>query len=256
MKFINGITNYSDWRDMSKDNARTIARKAIIRAMAAKHILTLGQELQLVQAVNVSALTGKLDGYYSISTSVLMNDRCQARAKNPRSICADCYAASNVARYSNLTQALECNYEILNGFLISDTAWNVLCIPTTNGDARIESHGDVATVTCARNYIRIIRTHKHLNFGVWTKNVDLWEKAFEIEGKPENMEFIVSSYLTNVQMELTPSAAQYVDHIFTVYDAERAQAHNITINCGARCCATCRRCYQKDTEYYINEIKK
>jgi len=258
MKFINGITNYQDWRDVSKDNNKTIARKVIIRAMENKEDLTIADQFQLVQAINVSELSGKLEGFYSISTSVLMNKICQARARMEGSICADCYAANNVARYSQLTQALECNHIILNRFLIDTECWKALALPSTNGKFRIESHGDVETVTCARNYIRIIDAHKHLFFGVWTKNTEIWLKAFQLEGhKPENMKFIVSSPYKNAVLGITLDIAPYVDHVFTVYDPEFVKAHNVAINCGIRKCKDCMRCYNaSNREYQISELLK
>lgn len=48
----------------------------------------------------------------------------------------------------------------------------------------------------------------------------------------------------------------YVDKVFTVYDEKTILAENININCGARCCATCRRCYSKETEKVISEKLK
>lgn len=258
MTFIQGVTDYTTFRNAGpRDNGKTIVKKAIIARAIESRELTFKEMLDLVNSINVSELTGKLTGFYAVSTSVLMNPICQARAKVDGSICKECYAANNVARYSQLCQALECNYEILNGFLIDEIAWTALTIPTTNGYSRIEAHGDVATVTCARNYIRIINSHSWIKFGVWTKNIDLWIKAFELEGgKPENMTFIVSSPFVNVVMDIPEYAKPFVDHVFTVYDPAYVEEHDITINCGARDCGACLRCYKGNTDYYINELLK
>ena len=188
-KFINGITDYETWRDHSKDNKKHLERMELINALREKEELSTLDEIRLVSAVVVSRLTSKLDEFFGISTSVCMNPICQARARIPNSICAKCYASN--LHYGTQICALESNYYILNEFLISEDSWKTLAIPTINGYARIESHGDVATLNCARNYVRIINSHKYINFGVWTKNVDLWIQAFELEnGKPENMTFI------------------------------------------------------------------
>lgn len=239
-KFINGVTDYETWRDHTKDSGKYLARVALIEA----GIQTLADEVKLVNAVNVSTMGGKLEGYYSVSTSVLMNPICQERAKVPGSICAQCYAATYAAMRNELNQALETNFRILNEFLISETAWATLTWPTTNGDGRIESFGDVASVICARNYLRIIKTHPWINFGVWTKNVALWIRAFALEGgKPANMKFIVSSPKINEKVEISAEWLPYLDHRFTVYDAEFARENGIVINCGGAKCATCRNCY-------------
>ena len=239
-KFINGETNYNEWRDHARDNKRYLERMALI-SLGCKSIL---DELRLVNAVNVSAMSGKLDGFWSVSTSVLMNPICQQRARDPESICHDCYAAVTASRYSELTQALETNYHILNEFLISEDSWKALNWPTTNGYGRVESFGDVASVTCARNYLRIIRSHPHIKFGVWTKNVALWIRAFALEnGKPENMKFIVSSPIVNVPVEIPEEWMPVVDHRFTVYTKEYAEENGVEINCGGRKCMTCMNCY-------------
>ena len=249
-KFINGHTNYEEWRNVDrKTNNLYLARLAV----TAKGITEFSDEFALVNAINVSEMSGKLEGYYSVSTSVLMNPICQARAKDPESICSKCYAAATASRYSGLADALETNYKILNGFLISELAWSTLAWPTTNGDARIESFGDVASVTCARNYLRIIKTHPHLNFAVWTKNPGIWKAAIKAEGgKPKNMKYILSSNKVNEPQEFDAESMALADHRFTVHDNNS----NVTINCGGRKCATCRRCYADNTEFDVAERLK
>lgn len=250
--FVNGVTDYNEWRDHAKDNKRYLERMALI-SLGCKSII---DELRLVNAVNVSGMSGKLEGFWSVSTSVLMNPICQQRAKDPGSICHDCYAATIASRYSELTQALEANHRILNEFLISKEAWSALNWPTTNGYARVESFGDVASITCARNYLRIINSHPHIVFGVWTKNVNIWMHAFELEGgKPANMKFVVSSPYTNHPVDIPEDWLPYVDHRFTVYTAEFAEANGIVINCGGRKCMTCMNCYENGP-FDINELKK
>ena len=247
--FVNGVTNYDEWRDHSKDNKRYLERMALISS-------GLSDAMRLVQAVVVSKMTGKLEDMWALSTSVLMNPICQCRAKDPECICHDCYACTSASKYSTITQALETNHHILNDFLIPETAWAALHFPTTNGDARIEWAGDVASITCARNYLRIIKTHPWLNFGVWTKNVNIWIHAFELEsGKPKNMKFIVSSPYVNRPVEIPEEWLPYVDHRFTVYTKEYAEAHGIVINCGGRKCVICRNCYG-DGPFDIAELKK
>lgn len=262
-------TDYEAWRDHEKDNAVYNRRMNVIEVMAAKvkteSGLTIADEINLVQCIAVSELSDKMTDFYAVSTSCLMNPRCRERAKNPELICFYCYATGNAVRFSGLMQCIETNYRILNTHLLSETALATLAIPTKNGAARIEAHGDVASVICARNYIRIIKTHPWIHFGVWTKNLDLWLEAFRLEGKPENMTFIVSSCIVNKVYKVPESAKQYVNKVFTVYSKEYAEQNKITINCGtyegthpvnARCNA-CMRCYSKtDSTYYINEILK
>ena len=210
-----------------------------------------------MQQLGVSVMTGKLEDLYSLSTSVLMNPICQFRAKDEDSICKYCFAASTASRYSGLALMLETNTIILTKFLIPESVWGTLVWPTTNGDARMESFGDVMNVTQARNYLRIMRSHSWLHFAVWSKNEGIWYAAFKKEGgKPKNMKFIVSSPKLNVRVELPAYIIPYVDHVFTVYTKEYAEANGIEINCGGRKCITCRNCYKCGTAFYINELKK
>ena len=268
--FINGVTNYEEWRDHSKDNKKFTERMSIIsELLPRKDNLTLGEQIMLVMIVIVSSLTGKLEDFYAISTSVLMNKICQARAKVEGCICMACYAARAAGSRSSLCQALETNFLILNNFLISEEAWRILPIPSINLAARIEAHGDVATEICAINYIRIINSHKHLTFAVFTKNIELYRNVLETCGKPDNMIFILSSPMENCPVEVPEWAKKYVDYVFTVYTKEYAKEHNIEINCGTweghdldHRCKTCMRCYDKEAcntkkyGFYINELKK
>lgn len=268
-KFINGVTDYEEYRKNCKENDVYLSKMAIVNAILAKkergEEITLIDQIMLVRCINVSTLTGKLEGFYAISTSVLMNPVCQERAKDPNSICSKCYAAKGAAFRTALALSLEVNHLILNNFLICEDAWRTLVIPTTNGKSRIESHGDTASSTCAINYLRIIRTHDFLTFGVWTKNTNHYRIAFNKEGKPKNMIFILSSDKKNVVADVPADMVEYVDHVFTVYELEYAKEHGIKINCGVydenykqidHHCKTCLRCYTFGTEFYINELIK
>lgn len=264
-KFIQGVTNYEEWRDHAKDNKKYLERMALIsELLPKKNNLGVADQYRLANALAVSELTGKLEGFYAISTSVLMNPICQARAKCEGCICKDCYAANNVARYSGLSQALETNYLILNNFLLEEEVLSTVAIPSTNGKSRTESHGDAATEICAINHKRIINSHRHLFFSLWSKNLNLYKPVFETEGKPDNMNFIASSPMENEVMEVPADCKWFVDKVMTIYKPEYAREHGIEINCGTwntgdldHRCKNCMRCYNPDNnEYYINELKK
>lgn len=257
-RFENGHTNYNAWRDTRSDNKKHIVRMNTINDIRDHGIRSYADYIRLVNTVCVSEMTGKLTGFYSISTSVLMNDRCQARAKNPNTICARCYAAMSLNNYDGLMMCMESNYIILNTWLIPESAWQTLALPSTNGKFRIEAFGDVASVTCARNYIRIIKTHAWLHFGVWTKNSDLWIEAFEQEGgKPSNMTFLVSSIFMDKPYVITEKERKYVDHVFTVYRPATIDKNNIDINCGSRNCNGCMKCYTPENkDFNIREKLK
>ena len=266
MKFIHGVTNYEEWRNHDKDNKKYLERMEIIKDLLhKKDSLTFSEEVLLASLIVVSALTGKLEDFYSISTSVLMNPICQARANFKDCICAFCYAAAGVARFSGLCQGLETNYIILNNFKLSEDALATVKIPSMNDAARIESHGDSATEICATNHSRLVASHKQLTFGVWSKNLAFYKNVFDREGKPNNMIFIASSPIINKPIEISEEMKWYVDHVFTVYEKEYAKQHGIKINCGKwvkaetldHRCKLCMKCYNNgNKDYYINELLK
>lgn len=267
------VPSYEEWRDHSKDNMTYLKKRAIIDPILDKvahgEKLTCADYYALVGCINVSVLTGKLEGYSALSTSVLMNPFCRKRAScgNSKCICTHCYAASGVQRYGNtLGQSLECNTMILNGVEIPEEVWAVLAIPTTNGEARIEAHGDTASVTCAVNYNRIMKSHDSLDFGDWSKNLGHYYVAFDREGKAKNCSFVASSPMVNRRMTIAQRYRWFVDHRFTVYEREYALAHKININCGQytetlekidqRCKNCARPCYHLGGVFDIAEILK
>lgn len=237
------------------------AKKAVLIEKLEKlergETLTFADELQLVNCIHVSALTGKLEEFYSLSSSVAENDICRRRAMNKCSICSKCYAKDSVSYRSGLKLCLLINHIVLNCFDISANAWATLAIVSSNGKFRFESHGDVASVQAATNMNRIIETHKWITFGVWTKNYNFWHRAFLKEGKHENMVFIVSSDTVNKVLDVPEFIRPYVDHVFTVFTFAYVKAHNIKIHCGYHHCKDCMLCYTLgNAQFYVNEILK
>ena len=72
--------------------------------------------------------------------------------------------------------------------------------------------------------------------------------------KPENLNIIISSLFINKQLNI--SNYNFADKVFTVYDKKTATDRNININCGARDCSTCLKCYTKNDIKVINELLK
>jgi hypothetical protein len=72
--------------------------------------------------------------------------------------------------------------------------------------------------------------------------------------KPDNMTILYSSIRVNECESDILNKYDFIDKVFTVYDPETAKG--IAINCGARDCRKCARCYARDTESLVNEILK
>ena len=202
--------------------------------------------------VHVSdSMSGKMTDIPSISTSCLVNPICLKRMQDGNSICAHCFAAGTLERYTAAGLATESNFKLLN-----DSVLPAEMLPAFKNSVdigRIESFGDVYTVTQALNYANTAYNNPHVTFAWWSKNVAIVARAFDMIGKPANVILIESAPKVNTPIK--PSS-HYVDKVFTVYTKEYIAAHNIVINCGARACNTCRRCYRKDTETVISEELK
>lgn len=196
----------------------------------------------------------KMAGIQSIGTTSLVNPICRKRKEACDGICAHCYADSLCKMRKSLNVHLVENYEKLTCRLLTPT--EAAAVPVTSMIARIESFGDVANVTQARNYIRIIRAHKWIHFGIWSKNCGIWHAAFKKEGKPRNCTYVHSSMNVNCPENIVQSMEKYVDHVFTVWSkdqyAEIIQQHPQT-ECAGLSCAQCQKCYRKGGSYYINE---
>lgn len=191
-------------------------------------------------------MSGKMDGIPSISTSCVCNPICIARMKNGNSICAKCFAVGTIKHYGALGKALESNFHLLN-----DSVLDLDLLPRFKSSVeivRIESFGDVASVTQAINYANICKVNPHVTFAWWSKNMSIIQKAFDIVGKPSNVIMVESAPLMDT--EINPSQP-CVDKTFTVYTKM-----SDNINCGKRSCMKCRRCYRFDTEKSVKELLK
>lgn len=238
---------------MSRKNNSVKTEKVV------KTIAIMGRVYQLKKskyAANESPIhvsdnmSGKMANIPSISTSCLANPICLKRMLDGDSICAHCFAETTLKRYEAAGEAM-----LNNTYLLTESILPLELLPVFPNVAivRIESFGDVANVTQAINYCNICKVNPLVTFAWWSKNVKIIEKAFDMVGKPENVILIESSPKVNQKIE---KSSHYVDKVFTVFSKEYIIANDIDINCGSRCCATCRRCYRKDTESDVREQLK
>lgn len=194
--------------------------------------------------------TGKMEGMQSLSTSCVCNPACLARMKDKDSICSHCFAAAMHKRYTALGIRMEQNTVALSARLYSHEE-----LPIINAAFfRFESFGDLSSVTHARNYLRICKRNPWTRFALWTKNPGYLAQAIKLEGKPNNLNVILSSpYMDTVA---DASRWEFVDKVFTVWTKSAIKAQNVAINCGSRKCLDCLLCYTKNDVHEINEILK
>ena len=196
------------------------------------------------------AMKGKMSNMLAISTSPLLNKNCQKNCKIENSICQKCYSIVSNKMYPRLRAMIERNTEILSNNILSKVE-----IPFINHTIfRFEAHGDINNAKQLQNYVNIAKANKHVVFALWTKQYKIVEKFFNKVSKPKNFVLIYSSLMKNVELKL--KNFKHVDKIFTVYSKDYIAEKNITINCGAKSCITCRTCYKKGGAKYIREQLK
>lgn len=197
--------------------------------------------------------TGKMAGFMSASTSCICNPACMARMKDESSICSKCFSAAMHKRYGALASCLERNTEVITGKL-----FEIDELPMINAAFfRFESFGDLSNVIQARNYLRICKRNPWTRFALWTKNPGFMAQAIKLEGKPENLNIILSSPYINTTCDA--SRWEFVDKTFTVWDKagkKELEACGKSINCGSKKCMACLLCYTKNNVTEIHESLK
>ena len=197
--------------------------------------------------------TNKMEGIASISTSVHCNKFCAARVNNcPGTVCRACFADRQLNFYTAQAKKLEKAHYFLNNCELSEKD-----IPTIDAQKfpffRFEAFGDIETAQCFTNYCTIARTNKKVNFTLWTKNPGIVQQAINSGVKiPSNLRIGLSSLYLNRPETEKANKYPFVKFLFTVYTEDYIKQHNVNINCGARSCRTCGKCYKKSLNRYGN----
>lgn len=228
-------------------------------------------------------MTAKMTNILSLSTNCNANPNCQARSRVCGSICEHCFASNTLDHYSSLDANTLANYWILTGSEFSNSDCEKIateivaaCQKNETHEFRLESFGDLANVTHARNYLYILyhlyKVSKRAGYkvicGWWTKNVNLLIAAYDKLDKAHKTAFhnvchlLISSMFCNQPISEDEKSAvekrlEMPVSVFTVYSPDYIQENNIVVNCGARSCHKCLRCYRMNHRgEYINEKLK
>lgn len=193
-------------------------------------------------------MSGKMSGVNCLSTSNLANPFCAARKKDRDCICSKCFADTTCKRYAALNRNMIRNTEIL-----TSTLFDVSEMPIVTGPIfRLESFGDLVNPLQCVNYFRLCKANPGVRFALWTKNPGFVRQALQVEEKPANLVILLSS--AKIGVKASAEKWPFIDKTFTVY--RKGEMPPEMINCGARSCITCQRCYSRDTENDIREYLK
>jgi len=137
-----------------------------------------------------------------------------------------------------------------NGELLSSTGLTEKQLPNIKTElCRFSAHGEIINRTHALNLFDIARANPSITFGFFTKRPNL----VPTDETPDNVVMIYSSTKINE----TAALPNGFDKVFSVFTEDFARENNIVINCGAKSCDTCRRCYSKTNGItFVNEIIK
>lgn len=199
------------------------------------------------------AKNSKMDGIGSISTSPLINKNCNKNRKIEGSVCQKCYSHTYNKMRPSLKNALIHNTKILTSHLLTYSE-----IPIINACFfRLESFGDLNNCTQFENYCRLAEKNPQCSFSLWTKNPDIIKTHLGAgRRKPKNLKLVYSSKMLNERQDI--KELKYMDKVFTVYTRDYIKENGIKINCGAKHCLSCQKCYgnKHNRTKYINEVKK
>ena len=208
--------------------------------------------LKAFKEIFISNPTGKMTGIPTITTSMMCNPICAERSKDPESVCSHCYASRGLKIYKAAREHYKDNTEILFSHELLPHEMPILNAKIV----RFESHGDLVNTTHAKNYIRIAYANPWATIAIWTKNAAIMNIAIKELGKPDNLICVLSSDRLNIPTE-EYKRFPWVNKVFTVYDKSYIDKHSVNINCGAKSCMSCRKCYTKDDpDFFINEKLK
>lgn len=218
--------------------------------------------------------TSKMADKHSLSTSVELNDFCQARQCleckktivdddeiDLEAVCPYCFSegisnARPTVRYSTARNSMIL-WQTEIPVPVWEEVWKKEFLSWNQPDFRIQSLGDVRTVTEAENYIRLEMAIKEMIETEWSKNWRIWLQAFRHLGKPKNSRYIHSSLYLNHFDQIPEAMKEYVDFRFTVFTVDYLRNHpEIVANCctldnkGRQCRRDCNECYAKNPKKY------
>ena len=202
-------------------------------------------------SVHISKMTGKLEGFKSISTNTLTNPFCIKMNKaKKKTICSVCYSHTMLNGYrKNMANALQRNSDLLSSKTLSKEELDETII--LDAFHRFDAHGELINMQHLTNLVAIVNHNPHCTFALWTKRKDYIKRLFDYVEKPKNLIVIYSNPTISSIMATPPL---YFDKTFNnVLEDEYVDQQN----CTGQKCKDCLLCYtHNDTHTIVEKVKK
>jgi len=198
--------------------------------------------------LKISEMSGKMKGIPAINTNPLSNSFCKkmSSSKAQGIICKDCYSCAMLKAYrKNCVPAFERNTQMLKVQMAEEK----LPVFKKNDIVRLHAHGELINQAHMKNFMRTAEKNPKITFSLYTKRSDIVNKVLDKSEKPNNMIIVYSNPLVDKPITTVP---KNFNKVFNVCRDE----HMDKINCGARDCNTCRKCYKMNEAKIIYEKVK
>jgi hypothetical protein len=202
-----------------------------------------------MKAVHQSNMSGKLDGFKSISTNTKTNRFCISmhNSKKKDQICTKCYSHKMLDTYrKNMEPALQRNSDLLSSRNLDDTEVPLIM----EAFYRFNAHGELINMQHLVNLVKIVEHNPHCTFALWTKRKNYIKELFSVRPKPANLILIYSNpKISNILKE----PPLHFDKTFNnVLEHENVSEQN----CTGQKCKNCLLCYKHNGVDTIVEMVK
>jgi hypothetical protein len=202
-----------------------------------------------MDAVHISKMSGKLDGFKAISTNTLTNPFCIKMNKAKKeTICKHCYSHTMLNGYrKNMAAVLQRNSDLLGSRTLSKEELPVIL----DSVFRFDAHGELINMQHLANLVAIVNHNLNCTFALWTKRKDYIKRLFDHVEKPKNLIVIYSNPTISSIMDTPPL---YFDKTFNnVLEDEYVDQQN----CTGQQCKNCLLCYNHSTtDTIVEKVKK
>jgi len=213
-----------------------------------KPTVSVEQGCEILKDLKTTNGAGKMELIRSANTSPVDNDFCLKMSES-KAICSSCYSMRSLKSYRKTCRPSWYR----NGVLLTMHEYPVEAMPVVMDRVfRIHSHGEIISPRHYRNIIRLACRNPETIFAFWSKRKDIVQRA-GVENIPSNVIMIYSNPSVDRVSRIIPKG---FSKVFNVVSKEHAKRNKIAVNCGARKCFECQRCYKFETESVIVELKK